>query len=584
MSSTKPKIRTTNTNENNTHFLNNVTNTAHQAKSKRAPLAPIPAKQNGQNKLPYNAPRTRSQSRGKITLKQVHQNNRTTTSTSSNGQTIINQTYASKTSERSTFQSVPKYVEAQQQFRDRSDSGIYSETVPSSYDTNMSVSTNSINLSHMQVDDSSLTTHFHDLHNVSIGSKDADFPMYDESEKRSSTPKHHDFEIFSKNHMNEPNELLDYKFYNKEEAYKADWDLSDDINEKNYTSYKNNGIEQYQEFHEEYQTSYYNNMLKGEKIYSANPRYLTMQENYRHERMRQGQMGSGMDNQRVPNDRAPSYQMRVKVVDWLLELQDHFRMVSSETFHLSVAYIDRYLSAREVKECEMQEVAVTATFLASKFVDYQSPSLRDLSEITAHSVSKRKILDRERHMLKTFTCTLCAPTTYHFLIEIISSQNFTRPQFRQVRRVALYFCDISRLAYDLLIFPNRVMAIACLFLSFISCGLKFRINSRDNPIIYMNVKTEELIECISALAEVHQKSLSSRFEDNTNSSCTVRGKTNSTTHPYPNAFKNLYVNKRWATTLSTFQKDYENYGSRGGSFKNWQMSVKENLEELIESW
>ena len=77
----------------------------------------------------------------------------------------------------------------------------------------MSVSTNSINLSHMQVDDSSLTTHFHDLHNVSIGSKDADFPMYDESEKRSSTPKHHDFEIFSKNHMNEPNELLDYKFY-----------------------------------------------------------------------------------------------------------------------------------------------------------------------------------------------------------------------------------------------------------------------------------------------------------------------------------------------------------------------------------
>jgi hypothetical protein len=551
-------------------------------------LAPIPAKQNGQNKLPYNAqnaPRTRSQSRGKITLKQVHQNNRSTIGSSSgNGQTI-NQTYASKTSERSTFQSVPKYVE-NQQFRDRSDSGIYSENNPSSYDTNMSVSTNSINLSNMQVDDSSLTTHFHDLHDVSVGSKDADFPMYDESEKMSSTPvTKHDFE-FSKQ-MNQMNELLEYKFYSKEEAYKADWDLSDDINEKNYTSYKNNGIEQYQEFHEEYQTSYYNNMLKGEKIYSANPRYLTMQENYRHERMMQGQM-SGMDNQRVPNERAPSYQMRVKVVDWLLELQDHFRMVSSETFHLSVAYIDRYLSAREVKECEMQEVAVTATFLASKFVDYQSPSLRDLSEITAHSVSKRKILDRERHMLKTFTCTLCAPTTYHFLIEIISSQGFTRPQFRQVRRVALYFCDISRLAYDLLIFPNRVMAIACLFLSFTSCGLKFRINSRDNPIIYMNVKTNELIECISALAEVHRKSLSSRFEDNTDSGCTVRGKTTTTqqqaaTHP-PNAFKNLYVNKRWATTLSTFQKDHENYGSRGGAFKNWHMSVKDNLEELIESW
>jgi len=593
MNSSKPKIRNSvNNNLNGEHFYqnsdsikNNINSAAHHAKSKRAPLAPIPVKQNGQNKgnkLPYNAPRTRSQSRGKITLKQIHQNNR------ANAQPT-NPSYASKaTGERSTFQSVPQYVQKQ-----RHDSGIYSECVPSSYDTNMNVSSNSINNSHnMQVDDSSLTTHFHDLHNVSVSSKDADFPMYDESEKMCSTPiLPKENSLISKELAEKFSQVLDYKFYSKEEAYKADWDLSDDIHENNYKSFKNNGIKQYKDFHEEYQHSYYNNMLKCEKMYSANPRYMIMQENYRQERMVRNRNINGMNQQ---NHRAPSYQMRVKVVDWLLELQDHFRMVSSETFHLSVSYIDRYLSAREVKESEMQEVAVTATFLASKFVDYQSPSLRELSEITAHSVSKRKILDRERHMLKTFTCTLCTPTTYHFLIEIISSQGLTRPEFRQVRRVALYFCDISRLAYDLLIFPNRVLAIACLFLSFSSCGLKFRLNSRDNPILYMNVKTNELVECIGGLVEIHLKSLAGRFEDarfedgrfeDKSSNSTAQGNTtNSQIAAVPlNAFRNLYANKRWATTLSTFQKDHENYGIRG-SFKNWHMTVKANLEELIKSW
>ena len=80
----------------------------------------------------------------------------------------------------------------------------------------------------MQVDDSSLTTHYHDLHNVSVSSRDADFPMYDESEKMCSTP------ILSKDISRKKSEVFDYKFYKTEEAYQADWDFSDDIVENNY--------------------------------------------------------------------------------------------------------------------------------------------------------------------------------------------------------------------------------------------------------------------------------------------------------------------------------------------------------------
>jgi len=414
---------------------------------------------------------------------------------------------SNRPSDSVSYQAIPQYSAT---FK-RHDSGIYercSDSISSSYNEKEN---NGSKIRGVQVKDDSLTTNFHDLHNLSIGSK---------SELETSDP------------------ALDYKFYKDENAYTADWDLSNDIDDPqmaNLSQYNSNGLRLYDQFYAEYQRDYYMNLLEKERSHAPNPRYISFQMNRALEQSvinrKYDQCNSNTNNQ----SRNRWTEMRTKVVDWLFEFQDHFNlnqaMVSAETIHLAITYIDRYLSVRVADFGVWQEIAVTAAFIASKFVDYQSPSLKQLSEVTAESVSKQQILAREKCLLKIFTCTLCSPTTYHFLIELISSRDLASPEYRQVRRIALHFCDLSRLDFDLLVHSNRVMSIACLFLGFTLAGLTFRLNSRTTPIKYMNIELDELVQCINKLVSFYNKP------------CSL------VTMP------KYHVKQRWNITCSTFRND-----------------------------
>lgn len=190
----------------------------------------------------------------------------------------------------------------------------------------------------------------------------------------------------------------------------------------------------------------------------------------------------------------------------MLEVEDHFhKLISSETFHLAVTYMDRYLSSNIVPAENMQELGVTSLFLASKFIDYQTPRVEEFAEITDHSVTTRQIMIRERELLKSFTCSLSAPTAYHFLIQILSTNNFTTALNRKIRRLALYLCDFARLYYELLIFPPRILAVACLFLAHITLNREFRMNSHREPFLYMNLSLAELISCTRKLATLENR-------------------------------------------------------------------------------
>lgn len=394
--------------------------------------------------------------------------------------------------------------------------------------------------SNSMLDDNSLTTHCHDLHNITEGCMDmAPFEQ----------PK---------------NKQLDYTYYADEKAYTADWFLSNDINETDkrrfrgcsphrggYRSNFNNGIEEYRGFYEEYQRSYYENMLKVEAVYAPNPRYMEFQQQY-----------SFAKGEVIMAD------MRLKVVDWLLEVQDHFytdggyrQMIASETFHLAVTYLDRYLSNRLERSTVMQEIGITAMFLASKYIDYQTPSLNELQEITDNSVKKAAIRERERDMLKAFTCTLSAPTAYHFLIEIVSSRYLITREHRLIRRVALYFCDFSRLFFDMLAFPTRVVAVACLFLAYTSQQLEFRFTSREQPMQFMNVRAEELVECIRTLNKFFMQVLSEEAHEKDGS---TRGR--------KSAYRNLYVNLRWSTTILDIRET------------SWSKQLESRLDSLLLNW
>ena len=56
--------------------------------------------------------------------------------------------------------------------------------------------------------------------------------------------------------------------------------------------------------------------------------------------------------------------MRCILVDWLVEVNDEYKL-NSETLHLAVNYIDRFLSVMTVVRAKLQLVGTTALFIAS---------------------------------------------------------------------------------------------------------------------------------------------------------------------------------------------------------------------------
>lgn len=56
--------------------------------------------------------------------------------------------------------------------------------------------------------------------------------------------------------------------------------------------------------------------------------------------------------------------MRSILVDWLVEVSEEYRL-HTETLHLAVHYIDRFLSYMSVVRAKLQLVGTTAMFIAS---------------------------------------------------------------------------------------------------------------------------------------------------------------------------------------------------------------------------
>lgn len=56
--------------------------------------------------------------------------------------------------------------------------------------------------------------------------------------------------------------------------------------------------------------------------------------------------------------------MRSVLVDWFVEVGEEYRL-NSETLHLAVSYVDRFLSRMSVLRAKLQLVGTASMFLAS---------------------------------------------------------------------------------------------------------------------------------------------------------------------------------------------------------------------------
>ena len=76
-----------------------------------------------------------------------------------------------------------------------------------------------------------------------------------------------------------------------------------------------------------------------------------------------------------------NHNMRTILVDWLVEVGEEYRM-HGQTLHMSVNFIDRFLSEVSVQRGKLQLVGIACMMIASKYEEIYPPSSQEFTYIT----------------------------------------------------------------------------------------------------------------------------------------------------------------------------------------------------------
>jgi len=136
--------------------------------------------------------------------------------------------------------------------------------------------------------------------------------------------------------------------------------------------------------------SFREEMLRQQDDYAPDPDYL----------LRQPQLSS---------------RMRAVLLDWMFEVGQEYGL-KRDTLHVSINYVDRFLSYQEnpVQRNKLQLVGVTALWIASKMEEILPPPVSDFAAATDGGCSQTEIIEMEGHMLEDLSWKLLPSTPFAF--------------------------------------------------------------------------------------------------------------------------------------------------------------------------
>eukprot|EP00730_Choanoeca_flexa_P010364 TRINITY_DN1764_c0_g1_i1.p1 TRINITY_DN1764_c0_g1~~TRINITY_DN1764_c0_g1_i1.p1 ORF type:complete len:404 (+),score=81.02 TRINITY_DN1764_c0_g1_i1:130-1341(+) len=164
-----------------------------------------------------------------------------------------------------------------------------------------------------------------------------------------------------------------------------------------------------------------------------------------------------------------NYDMRTILVDWLVEVAQEYRLVD-QTLHLTVAYVDRFLSEMAVQRGKLQLVGVTCMLLASKYEEIYPPCVEDFVYITDNTYTRNQVLKMEHVVLKVLQFNMGNCTALTFLDHFLTRTDATD----EVRYLAKFLADLSlQDGSQFMEFKPSIMATACVVLALHTAGRSF---------------------------------------------------------------------------------------------------------------
>lgn len=106
--------------------------------------------------------------------------------------------------------------------------------------------------------------------------------------------------------------------------------------------------------------------------------------------------------------------MRLMLIDWMMEVCDEFAL-TRETFHLSVAYTDLYLSRQYCSIEKLQLLGSAALLIACKIEEIVCPRVSHFAYATDHGFTNHQIIEMEAEISKSMGFQLFPPTLSYWM-------------------------------------------------------------------------------------------------------------------------------------------------------------------------
>ena len=195
--------------------------------------------------------------------------------------------------------------------------------------------------------------------------------------------------------------------------------------------------------------------------------------------------------------------MRATIIDWLIQLQVGFTLLP-ETLYLTVAIVDRYLASESEIPCDqLQLLAVTAMFIASKYEESTAPDVSAFAYITDYAFTIKDIIRMELKVLNTLNGYISFPLPLQFL-----RRNSKVGDVGQASHtLAKYLLELCLTEYSLSHVRPSLQAAAALCLSLkLLGGQKWT----SNLAYYSGYTETEILPTMCLIAEVVRRSPSSK--------------------------------------------------------------------------
>ncbi|XP_061596745.1 cyclin-A1-like [Cololabis saira] len=189
--------------------------------------------------------------------------------------------------------------------------------------------------------------------------------------------------------------------------------------------------------------------------------------------------------------------MRPILVDWLVEVAQDYQL-TSETLHLAVNYMDRFLSCTtDVRRGKLQLVGTAALMIAAKYEEIFVPKLNEFVYITDSTYTRKQLVQMETTLLRVLSFNMSAPTIYQFLRLFISIHSVCP----KTENLALYIAEQSLMEMDpVLQYNPSIVAAGCY------CLATYTINQSLWPhslIAFTGYTMGEIMPCLSNLHELY---------------------------------------------------------------------------------